>query len=265
MKTNTLFLAVLAAAILVCVPFAATAAEDGVTLEYKFKGGESVEYVLSVDANSFFTLYGLEKKIVQQSLANFKMTEDPATTTDKFIALILEIISEKINADGEKIDSPQKGSKINMKLTKSGKIMETSDPLKLQYFQDMLVSFPEKPVKKGDEWKIENTMKIPKGDGTETPMKAVITCKVADFKKFEGKNCAIIETKLETLEDKTRASDVRVESSGRIYFDHENGKLVGSQNNFEMDLKVMDDNNPSKKMATISTLKVRMNVKLTMK
>lgn len=265
MNMKTIFLAFLAAAVLVSFPGATFAADDGVALEYKFGAGDSLEYVLSVDSNSLFTLYGLEKKIVQQSLANFKMSEDTAASTKDFFALVLEIISEKINADGEKLESPQKGAKINMKLAKSGRILGTSDPLKLQYFQDMLVSFPEKPVKKGDEWKIENPLKIPKGDGTETTLTAVVTCKVADFKKFDGKNCAVIETKLETIDEKTKTSDVRVESKGRIYFDHENGRLVGSQNSLEMDIKVMDDNNPTKKMMAVSTLKVRMNVKLTMK
>ncbi len=259
MKTRSFLLSILF--ILSIVSFAA--AQDAILLEHKFTPGESVNYAISVDSNSLFTLYGLEKKIAQQSFASFKMSEDPTTTTKNALAFILEILDESVTSEGEKTDLP-KGVKVNLKMTKAGKITETSDPTKLQYFQDMIVSFPEKPVKAGEEWKIETPFKIQNPDSTETELKAVLKCKVIEFKKFENRNCAVIETNLSVADEKTKTSELKAEASGRMYFDHENGKIVAINNTIELDIKTLDENAPSKKIPA-STLKSKIQVKLTLK
>ncbi len=139
MKTKYLLL--LAALFFICVSAPAYAQQDnGVLLEYKASSGGGVNYILTVDSDSFFTLYGLEKKIRKNVVTEFTMgpgrDEMPVKGAD---AYLIEIIDEKTVSDGEKIDSRAAGSKLTLKLTKAGKLIGSSDPSKLQYFQDLII------------------------------------------------------------------------------------------------------------------------------
>lgn len=265
MKTKYLLL--LAALFFICVSAPAYAQQDnGVLLEYKASSGGGVNYILTVDSDSFFTLYGLEKKIRQNVVTEFTMgpgrDELPVKGAD---AYLIEIIDEKTVSDGEKIDSRAAGSKLNLKLTKAGKIIASSDPSKLQYFQDLIISFPEKPVKKGDAWKVETPLKIKNNDGSTKELTAVLNCKVEDFKEYDGKNCAVIETKLSVADEKTDSASLKASAAGTMYFDHENGRIAAISNVINMDVKVFDEKISSKKPVEASTLKSKITVKLNLK
>jgi len=238
---------------------------SSVKLEHKFKPGESVGYVLTVDSDSMFTLYGLEKKIIQKVVTTFNMTENSQPGSKNVLAFILDILEERITSEGESVDSPARGSKINLKLSREGKVMDSSDPAKLQYFQDMIVSFPEKAVGKGEEWNSETPFKIKNNDGTESEFKAVLSCKIEDFKLYAEKQCAVIATKLVISDSGNKSSLLKAGAEGRMYFDYENGKIIASDNLINMNMKVMDENSKTRKTVEASTLRSKITVKLTLK
>jgi hypothetical protein len=264
MKTKYLLL--LAALLIICLSAPVSAQQDnGVLLEYKTAAG-GVNYILTVDSDSFFTLYGLEKKIKQNVVTEFTMGPGRDELPVKgAAAYLIEIIDEKIVSDGEKVDSRAPGSKLNLKLTKAGKIIDSSDPSKLQYFQDLIISFPEKPVKKGDSWKVETPLKIKNNDGSSKELTAVLVCKVEDFKEYNGKNCAVIETKLSVADEKTDSASLKASAAGVMHFDYENGRIAAINNVINMDVKVLDEKMSTKKPVEASTLKSKITVKLNLK
>lgn len=264
---KTSFIVSAAAFVVVTACAALYAQEDrGVRLEFKPVAGGSINYTLTVDSDSMFTLYGLEKKIKQNVATEFVMKNDAdsAPVKDAY-AYAIEVLDEKITSDGEKIDSPAKGSRLGLKLMKSGKILSSSDPSKLQYFQDLIISFPDRPVKAGDEWKVETPFKLRNADGTERELTAILKCRVEELKKFEGRNCAVIETGLSVADEKTGTASLKAGAAGTVYFDYENGAIAAVSNTINMDVRVLDEKTPTKKPIEASTLRSRITVKLGLK
>ncbi len=265
MKKFFLLLSVVLMFVLLFPP-ACAAQDKAVALEYRAISGGRVNYILKVDSDSFFTLYGLEKKIKQTVTTEFSLgparDELPVKGANAFGA---EIIYEKIVSDGEQVKSNAAGSKLNFKLTGAGKIINSSDPSRLQYFQDAIISFPQKPLKKGDVWKTETPFKIKNKEGGEKEMTAVLICKVEDFVKYGGKDCALIETKLNVADERTDSASLKAFAEGSMYFDYEDGKIAAINNTINIDLKVFDEKIRSKKPVEASTLKSKITVKLELK
>jgi len=265
MKKNLFISAV--ALFLIFFGTALYAQEDkGVLLEFKSAPADGAGYTLAVYSDSFFTLYGLEKKIRQSVTTDFTMTPAEVVPPVKdALGFAIEINDEKVVSDGEKIDSPARGTKLNLKISKNGKIIGSSDPSKLQYFQDLIISFPEKPVKKGEEWKVETPFKIQNGDGSEKELTAILKCKIEDFKNINGRNCAVIETKLSVADEKTGSASLKAGAAGTMNFDYEAGKIISINNVINMDVKVYNEKAQTKKPLEASTLKSKISVKLNLK
>ncbi len=108
-------------------------------------------------------------------------------------------------------------------------------------------------------------MKIKNNDGSNKELTAVLNCKVEDFKEYDGKNCAVIETKLSVADEKTDSASLKASAAGTMYFDHENGRIAAINNTINMDVKVFDEKISSKKPVEASTLKSKITVKLNLK
>lgn len=266
-KNNFILLSVMAAVTLFFAGTMLHAQEDkGVLLEFKPASSGSINYILTVDSDSMFTLYGLEKKIKQNVVTEFTMKNDPdAPPVKDAYAYAIEVLDEKITSDGEKVESPANASKLSLKLMKAGKILASSDPARLQYFQDLIISFPEKPVKAGEEWKVETPFKLQNSDGSERELTAILICRVEEFKKYDGKNCAVIATKLSVADEKTGTASLKAGASGIMHFDYETGMIAAISNTINMDVRVLDEKTPTKKPIEASTLKSKISVKLGLK
>lgn len=238
---------------------------DGIKLEFKPISGGELYYILKVDVNTLFTLYGLEKKILQQVTTDFVIRNTKNTTNDN-CEFEIEILDEKIQSDNKEVPSNVSGSKIILKLSKNGKIISSSDPTKLQYFQDLIISFPENKIKVGDEWKLEIPFKLPDENNQEKEYKALLTCKLAEIKKMENKNCAIIDMNLNIIDDKLKSKTMVVNANGKLYFDYENGNIISANNTLNMDLKIIDTkNSTADNKIEASTLKGQIKINLNKK
>ena len=252
-KTLLLTLAFLFAAV-----SAATAAAP-VKLEFKAPA-DPIRYTLSTDAKSVFSLYGLEKLIVQSSETTFRYAKG-AETADG-VAIDCEVLDQILTNDGQPVAETDKGSKVSLLLSPNGAIRSSSNTQALVNFQDMILTLPDKPVAVGDKWTNEVPMQLPDGQGGQLDTKAKIECVVSEIKPFQGVNCVWIDSRLVIEPPKSDKNEMKAIATGTIYFDPVRGVIVGHKN--ELNLKLNVYNYIQEKKVLFTSLELKMSVKLLM-
>lgn len=243
-------------ALLLAVASAAFAAEP-IQLEFKAPA-QPIKYTLSSDAKSVFSLYGLEKLIVQSSETTF--TYAKGADTKDGIGIDCEVLDQVLTNDGQPVPETEKGDKVSLVLSAAGNLLKSSNTRALVNFQDMILSLPAKPVKVGDAWTNEVPMQLPDGAGGQLDTKAKIECAVTDVKPFQGVNCVWIATKLVIEAPKSDKNEMKALATGTVYFDPVRGVIVGHKNELALKLDVF--NYIQEKKVLFTSLDLKMSVKL---
>ncbi len=242
----------LALALTLALAAAASAAEP-VTLAFKAPE-KPLRYTLSSDAKSVFSLYGLDKTIVQLSETVFTCAKGEG----EGVPLRLEVLEQALTNDGHPVAETEKGAKVDLSLSPEGEILKSSDVTVLQNFQDMIISMPKHPVKPGDTWVNAVPMQLPDGQGGVIDAQAKIECKLTDLKKF----CAFIDTRLVIAPPKNERNEMKALATGKLIFDPARGVIVGHKNDLALKLDVYNVIQEKKVLFTSLDLKMVVTLKL---
>lgn len=226
----------------------------------EFKAPEKpIRYQLVTDAKSVFSLYGLEKLIVQSSETSFTCARGEG---DGGVALRLEVTDQILTNDGQPVPETEKGEKVDLLLSPRGDILKSSNVAVLQNFQDMIVSFPDKPLAVGDKWSNEVPMQLPDGQGGLIDAAARIECEVTDVKPFQGIPCHWISTRLSIAPPKNDRNELKALATGKLYFDAARGLIAGYKNELALKLDVYNVIQEKKVLFTSLDLKMVVTLKL---
>ena len=229
-----------------------------IKLEYKVPV-KSIEYNLDSNAKSVFSLYGLEKLIVQEANTTFKYSKGNKSGE---IPIRLDVTDQILINDGEPSKNTEKGKSVQLLLEKNGVVVKSSDTSVLENFQDLLISFPDKKVKKGSTWVNKVPMQLPDGKGGMIDTKAEIKCIVSSIKKFKGHKCVVIDTKLTIRPEKNDFTNMKAEATGKIYFDYKRGLILAVTNKLRLKLDVYKFYNKKKVLFTSLSLKMINKLKV---
>ena len=247
---------VLALALSLALSPAAFAAEP-VTLEFKAPQ-KPLRYTLSSDAKSVFSLYGLDKTIVQLSETVFSCAKGEGDG----VPLRLEVLEQALTNDGQPVAETEKGAKVELTLSPEGEILKSSDVTVLQNFQDMIITMPKHPVKPGDKWINAVPMQLPDGQGGVIDAQAKIECTLAEVKKFQGATCAFIDTRLVIAPPKNEKNEMKALATGKLIFDPARGVIVAHKNDLALKLDVYNVIQEKKVLFTSLDLKMVVTLKL---
>lgn len=223
------------AVLMICLTIPAAFAADDVKLEYKVPSAV-VTYLLSSDAKSVFSLYGLEKLIVQNSETTFTCA---AQGSGPDVPLRLTVTDQLLTSDGMPVTDTEKGRTVDLTLKANGVINQSSDVSTLENFQDLILSFPDHPVKVGDKWTNEVPMQMPDGQGGMIDAKARIECELQEVKPFKNaKKCAVISSSLVIAPNKSETAEMKARAEGKIFFDVDKGMMIMMKNELGLTLTV---------------------------
>lgn len=254
MKRTTALLLTLA--LLLAGALSASAAPPA---KLEFKAPEKpLRYQLTTDAKSVFSLYGLEKLIVQSSETSFTCGKGEGDN----VALRLEVTDQVLTNDGQPVPETEKGEKVDLSLSPRGDILKSSNVAVLQNFQDMILTFPDKPLSVGDKWTNEVPMQLPDGQGGVIDTAAKIECAVTDVKPFQGVPCYWIATKLVIAPAKSDRNEMKALATGKLYFDPARGVIMGHKNELALKLDVYNLIQEKKVLFTSLDLKMIVTLKL---
>ena len=137
---------------------------DTITLEYRMKKGETLEYKTTVDSEQ--TLREQDQTMSGSSTMEMLMEQTAAeVTADGQMSVDVTIKSVSMKRDNEAASlAPEQdpsGKKVSMKMKKSGEVVSTN--MDLPFSQP---PFPTKALRKGETWKGDSVIPVP----SSTPM-----------------------------------------------------------------------------------------------
>ncbi|MHB2019209.1 MAG: hypothetical protein ACYCW6_19850, partial [Candidatus Xenobia bacterium] len=146
---------------------------DTITLEYRMKKGETLEYKTTVDSEQ--TLREGEQSMSGSSTMEMLM-EQTATEVggDGQMSVDVTIKSVSMKRDNEPSalapEQDPSGKKVSMKMKKSGEVVSTN--MDLPFSQP---PFPSKPLKKGQTWTGDSVIPVPvlNSEGQQTGTRQV--------------------------------------------------------------------------------------------
>jgi hypothetical protein len=230
-----------------------------VQLQYKAPD-KAINYQLSSDARSVFSLYELEKVIIQSSETTFKL--EKGTDKDAGVPLKLTVLDQQITADGLPAKSTEIGQSVEMLIEAHGNILKSSDVNILENFQDMIITLPTTAVEPGHTWTNIIPLQLPDAEGKAIDAKAKLDCTLTAVKPFNGVPCAWISTKLVISPINTNLTEMKAVSTGKLYIDLKTGIIHAMKNDLAMTMNVFKVIQKKKVLFTSLTLKMVNTLKM---
>ena len=206
---------------------------DAVSLEYKMKQGEALQYKTTVESNQSLT-EGSQSASGSSVMEMVMAQKATNVAADGTMDVDVTISSVSLQRDGESVpfDAGQDptGKTVSMKMKKNGDVVQTS--MELPFSQP---PFPSRPLKKGETWTGDSKIPVPvtNDDGQVVGHREVTLryhYSLWDFTRVGGYECAEIRVSCPEssipLQDKV---EQRISATGTTYFAHREGRLVRSE------------------------------------
>ncbi|MFH0801828.1 MAG: hypothetical protein V2A78_05510 [bacterium] len=198
-------------------------ASEAITLEYKMKKGETLQYKANVSLHQQLKEEGEMKE--EQDVNTFLdmlMVQKVTEISGKQYDIDVTIESGNVKRNGEQEELPNVGQTVSVKMNRDGKITKTSVDFPFEQ-----PPFPSKPVKLGESWKSDSKLSIP---GKPEPFTLTYEYTLKDFAKVHGYDCAEIAVKCpETIIPLEGEMKQKLVAGGTTYFAHREGKLIKSE------------------------------------
>jgi hypothetical protein len=196
-----------------------------IKLEYNYKKDEVIRYKAFISS---------EQTIVEHERStahNFSVDTIMSARTidilpDDIYALQYTIESGTITKEQSVMPLPNAGEKFIMEIMKNGEVMRTS--LNFPFTQP---AFPDGPLAIGYTWEDSSEISFPFEDKSLAApyLSFTYTYTLKELSTLAGQECAIITvTCPETRVNVKENYEMDVSGSGKIYFAHREGKLIGS-------------------------------------
>jgi hypothetical protein len=196
-----------------------------VRLEYSYEKDETIRYRILITSeqtiveNGNSTAHNFQVESVMSATAFEIMGDDTYA-----IQYIIE--SGSITREEKTTRLPNVGQSFIMEMMKNGEVMRSS--LNLPFTQP---AFPDRAIEPGYSWEDVSDITFPfKDKSLHSPLLS-LTYKytLKELSTMAGQECAMLtvvcpETRITVKED----HDMDISGSGKIYFAHREGKLVGS-------------------------------------
>jgi hypothetical protein len=201
------------------------AAPGAVRLEYNYEKNEKVRYKISISSeqsitdNDTMTPNNFTVEMLMSGTA-FEVLPDDTYA----IQYIVE--SGSMMQGDKKTRLPNLGQFFIMEISKSGEVMNTS--FNLPFTQP---AFPDRSLSVGSSWEDVTEISFPfKDKNLKVPyVSLTYTYTLKELSSLAGQECAVItvtcpETTIQVKDD----YELSMSGSGKIYFAHHEGKLLGS-------------------------------------
>lgn len=205
------------------------AVEEAVTLQYKMRKGEELQYKVAVESKLDLSEHPEGGEARHESRSNQmemvmiqKVTGIEADGQYGVDVTITEGWVKGLGEGEEKENLPSVGQVVSLKMKKSGEI--TASSLNIPF--DM-PSFPEDKLRPGSTWERESHINVP---GIAEPITIKYHYLLEGFAKLHGYQCAEIkvncpESTFNLGEDVTQ----KLTTSGTTWFAPQEGRMVKSQ------------------------------------
>lgn len=208
-------------------------ASDAVSLEYKMKQDEVLQYKTTVESEQ--SLQEGSQSARGTSVMEMVMVQKATqVAADGTMDVDVTISSVGLQRDGESVpfedgQNPT-GKTVTMKMQKNGNVVQTS--MELPFSQP---PFPSRPLKKGETWTGDSKIPVPvTNDEGQVVSHREVTLRyhysLWDFTRMGGYECAEIRVSCPEssipLQDKV---EQRISATGTTYFAFREGRLVRSE------------------------------------
>jgi hypothetical protein len=196
-----------------------------IRLEYNYEKDEVMRYKVFI--NSEQTIVENENSTAHNfSVETVISATAFAILPDDTYAIQYIIESGAITREDTRVRMPNVGQSYIIEMMKNGEIMRSS--LNLPFTQP---AFPDGPIALGYSWEDVNEISFPFKDESLTApfVSLTYTYKLKELSSLAGQQCALItvtcpDTRITVKENHT----MDISGSGKIYFAHQEGKLLGS-------------------------------------
>lgn len=224
---------VLLTALLFCAALSTSAmAADGFDLVFKGKAGDVSEYAVEMTGKSTVSAAG-EAKTTDMNMSMVIRQKIMVISEDGTQDVSTTILEGLTFMGGEKVELPNVGTSLLMKITDKGKVLNVTGTAPQDMdFKQMQVEFPDKPVKIGDSW----TRRLKATDKFPIPMIATYT--ITGTSAVKGYECVVIKSTIGVDPNyvNEQKMELTVDAQGLLYFAHKEGKMVKNEVNSLMDL-----------------------------
>lgn len=228
----------------------------GVELKYKFVKGEKLKYKTNVDMGIDFEK-GPKAIIGRDIIAKFE--RDSVWRISKVAGNTITIINSgkvrnsEVSLDGKKIslNDNNKESRIIIKQNVQGKVVDVETGSRQKNNRENIQSqmaflwcnilLPKGKVKPGETWE-ENIDAYMTQQIIKTRIKGTIHYKFEKLEKYKKRLCALI-TYHDTFDTTSKIGgstkiglDTKVKMKGKSYFDIDNGKMIFSEREINLDM-----------------------------
>lgn len=198
---------------------------EAIPLQYKMFANE--EYIYEITVKSERTLEAAGKLEQERNLLLTTMTQRVLDVgADDVYTIEMLVEPRKLTKNGQDVPISSPPQKINMKMTKYGKILESS--LQSPATQP---SFPTRPVFVGETWEGESQVSLqdPSTGRPIPPVTLKFQYHLKSVEKIKGCNCAHIEvTNPETEVPLSQGVTQKIAASGKTLFAYAEGRLMQS-------------------------------------
>lgn len=206
--------------------------ERPVSLEYKFKNGESLRYTAKVVSEQLLEDGG--KVVGRQSYeATLVVLEKAFVMPGGDIELEMTIESAYVTMEGARKTLPSQGKTLTLEMTKRGEIIRSDSDVPLSQ-----VPFPDMPVTTGSRWEGRSFFPVPEKD---KPHSVVFLYTLGGSRKEGGYDC--VELNVQALDNSLALADDlnhTMDIEGTSFFAPREGKLISSHVTTKMGLKSSD-------------------------
>jgi hypothetical protein len=239
-------------------------AQQSYTLKYGFENNKKYNYKMTIDGIVTQTVMGQEMKINTNGTV-FTKIETEKVNSDNF-ALLISLDSAKFHINMPMKDTTSDlgsmvGKRTRFTLFKNGKVLNKELVDSVEGGQNMFaqvssettrfIILPDKGIKAGDSWNIENTDSVKMMGGVLTTNSNTDYTLIGKADTL-GHSCLKVEFKGKTTSEgkaKIMGMDLVIEGNGKItgayFFDNDKGLLIcsTSQNDSEMTMAATGEQN----------------------
>lgn len=234
---------------------------ESIRLEFKGKSQDVNYYVVKMTGISQITNEKKEKRSanmlvdieIKQKILNVSVngTLDMSTVVTKGNSTVNGVVTEL----------PNVGQTLLMKLSRRGKVLKVQGDIDKQQvdLESMQITFPDRRLVIGDSW----ISKVKVNPNYPVPMEAKYT--LEGFTNIGGYSCAVIQTDIYIKSNNPNINkNMKVNASGKIYFDYKLGKIIKNTLNTKMFMKVLTSGPKAKKRTEI-TMDMDLNMEINLR
>lgn len=260
MKLKSVSILVLCAFCLTSFAFTQTAPES-VRLEFKGDSQDVNFYVVKMTGTSQITN---EKKETNSAnmLVDIEIKQKIMNVSENGTLDMSTVVTKgNSTVNGVVTELPNVGQTLLMKLSRRGQVLKVQGDIDKQQvdFENMQITFPDKELKIGDEW----ISKVKVNPNYPVPMEAKYT--LEGFAQVGKHPCAVIKTVIYVKSSNANITEnIKVDASGKIFFDYALGKIVKNELATKMFMRVLT-NGPNDKTKSEITMDMNINMEINLK